>query len=113
MMITTAQATSSRASRAFSERRNWLILFCIAKISCAADRPGSLSGCSRQSFFRSSSFILALLLHQSGKFLLCAMQHDANVIRAHACDLRHLFVGQIFEKKSDERLFKRVELENC
>ena len=37
------------------------------------------------------------------------MQHDTDVIGADAGDFRHLFVGEVFQEKGDERLFDRAE----
>src|SRR4051812_16490707 len=105
MITTTAQATSSRRSRASRMRRRPVILFCMAETSCAADGSGFLNGCCCQSFFNSSSF-MRHLLHQAGKLLLGAMQHDANVTGTDARDFGHLFVGEVFEEKSDERFFE-------
>src|SRR5882724_7268884 len=112
MIITKAQTATSTISRASKVRRSCVVLFCMADITCASDMAGSRSGCCCQSFFSSSSFILRFLRHQTGKFLFGAMQHDANVIGIDARDFCHLFVGQVFEEKGDERFFERVEFEN-
>src|SRR6185436_14290927 len=101
-------ANSSRKSRAFRPRRNWVILFCMAEISCAVDGSGSLSRCRCQSFFNSSSFIWRLL-HQTGKFLLGAMQHDANVIGGDAGGFCNLFVSEVLQEKGDECFFEWVQ----
>src|ERR1043166_6845141 len=110
MTMITAQPTSSRRSRASRQWRSRDVLLCIAETRCSADMSGSLSNCCRQIFFSSSSFIVSLLFHQSGKFFLCAMQYDANITGADAGDFGHLFVREIFQEKCDERLFEREDL---
>src|SRR5579862_9900590 len=106
------QAANSRTSRQSKVRRNPDILSCMTEISCSADKFGTRSDCRCQRCFKSSSLILTLL-HQTKKFLLCAMQHDADVVGADARDFRHLFIGEVFKEKGDERFFQFVQFEDC
>src|SRR5262249_10452166 len=67
---------------------------------------------ARVSLARGRSF-RRFLRHQTGKFLLIAMQHDSDVIDTDARRFRNLFVGEILQEKGDECLLKRIQFVDC